>query len=408
MLKPSLEDLFKSSIRSVLKNKSRTLLTTLGVIIGVTSVILLTSIGNGLKIYVNEQFEALGSNTIFVSPGKIFSDSGGFSRGAGSGGSTITTSFSLKDVNNLKRNLNTNLVMPMKTAPAQVKSRDIKKSVTVLGTNYLYGPNNNSVPSEGNGRWFTREEEDKKSNVAILGNTIAIELFPSGNALGKKIVVGSKNLKIIGINDIRGSSFGGPSVDEYIYVPFAIASDIAGDENIQQIIIKAADKNQIESTKEKTKDILLKDYEEDAFSVFDSAQLLNSINAIISTLTIALTGIAAISLVVGGIGIMNIMLVTVSERTREIGLRKAIGAYPRAILIQFLFEAIILSGLGGLIGIILGSLGTFAINNFFPARVTPGSVILAFGVSFLVGIIFGVTPARKASKLSPIEALRYE
>ncbi|MDD3998506.1 MAG: FtsX-like permease family protein, partial [Candidatus Shapirobacteria bacterium] len=207
---------------------------------------------------------------------------------------------------------------------------------------------------------------------------------------------------------IRGSSFGGPSVDEYIYVPFAIASDIAGDENIQQIIIKAADKNQIESTKEKTKDILLKDYEEDAFSVFDSAQLLNSINAIISTLTIALTGIAAISLVVGGIGIMNIMLVTVSERTREIGLRKAIGAYPRAILIQFLFEAIILSGLGGLIGIILGSLGTFAINNFFPARVTPGSVILAFGVSFLVGIIFGVTPARKASKLSPIEALRYE
>ena len=215
-------------------------------------------------------------------------------------------------------------------------------------------------------------------------------------------------MKIIGINDIRGSSFGGPSVDEYIYVPFAIASDIAGNENIQQIIIKAADKNQIESTKEKTKDILLKDYEEDAFSVFDSAQLLNSINAIISTLTIALTGIAAISLVVGGIGIMNIMLVTVSERTREIGLRKAIGAYPRAILIQFLFEAIILSGLGGLIGIILGSLGTLAINNFFPAKVTPGSVILAFGVSFLVGIIFGVTPARKASKLSPIEALRYE
>lgn len=408
MLKPSLEDLFKSSIRSVLKNKSRTLLTTLGVIIGVTSVILLTSIGNGLKIYVNEQFEALGSNTIFVSPGKIFSDSGGFSRGAGSGGSTITTSFSLKDVNNLKRNLNTNLVMPMKTASAQVKSRDIKKSVTVLGTNYLYGPNNNSVPSEGNGRWFTREEEDKKSNVAILGNTIAIDLFPSGNALGKKIVVGSKNLKIIGINDIRGSSFGGPSVDEYIYVPFGIAADIAGDENIQQIIIKAPDKSQIETTKEKTKSILLKDYDEDAFSVFDSAQLLNSINAIISTLTIALTGIAAISLVVGGIGIMNIMLVTVSERTREIGLRKAIGAYPRAILIQFLFEAIILSGLGGLIGIILGSLGTFAINNFFPAKVTPGSVLLAFGVSFLVGIIFGVTPARKASRLSPIEALRYE
>lgn len=408
MLKPSLEDLFKSSIRSVLKNKSRTLLTTLGVIIGVTSVILLTSIGNGLKIYVNEQFEALGSNTIFVSPGKVFSDSGGFSRGAGGGGSTVTNSFTQKDVNNLKRSLKTNLIMPMKTTSAEVKSKDYKKSVAVVGTNYLYGPNNNSLPSSGNGRWFTREEEDKKSNVAILGATIASDLFPAGNALGKKIVVGSKNIKIIGINDIRGSSFGGPSVDEYVYVPFGIATDIAGDEKIQQIIIKAADKDQIESTKEKTKDVLLKDYDKDAFSVFDSAQLLNSINSIISTLTIALTGIAAISLVVGGIGIMNIMLVTVSERTREIGLRKAIGAYPRAILIQFLFEAIILSGLGGLIGIILGSLGTFAINNFFPARVTPGSVILAFGVSFLVGIIFGVTPARKASRLSPIEALRYE
>ncbi len=408
MLKPSLEDLIRSSFRSVLKNKSRTLLTTLGVIIGVTSVILLTSIGNGLKIYVNEQFEALGSNTIFVSPGKVFSDSGGFNRSGGGGGSTITTSFTLKDVNNLKRNLKTNLIMPMKTASAEVKSKDYKKSVAVIGTNYLYGPNNNSLPSSGNGRWFTKEEEDKKSAVAILGATIASDLFPAGNALGKKVIVGSKNLKIIGINDIRGSSFGGPSVDEYVYVPFGIATDIAGDEKIQQIIIKAADKNEIESTKEKTKDILLKEYDKDAFSVFDSAQLLNSINSIISTLTIALTGIAAISLVVGGIGIMNIMLVTVSERTREIGLRKAIGAYPRAILIQFLFEAIILSGLGGLIGIILGSLGTLGINNFFPAKVTPGSVILAFGVSFLVGIIFGVTPARKASKLSPLEAFRFE
>jgi putative ABC transport system permease protein len=241
-----------------------------------------------------------------------------------------------------------------------------------------------------------------------LGATIAADLFPNGNALGKKIVVNSKNLKIIGVNDKKGSSFGGPSVDEYIYAPFGIAADIAGDQKIQEIVIKAPDKTQIDSTKEKIKNILLEHLDKDAFSVFDSAQLLTSINSIISTLTIALTGIAAISLVVGGIGIMNIMLVTVSERTREIGLRKAIGAYPRAILLQFLFEAVILSGLGGFVGILLGSLGTMAINNFFPAKVTLGSVSLAFGVSFLVGIIFGVAPARKASKLSPIEALRYE
>lgn len=405
MLKPSIDDLIRSSIRSVLKNKSRTLLTSLGVIIGVTSVILLTSIGNGLTIFVNQQFESLGSNTIFVSPGKIFNDKGGFSSERGS---MLSTSFTEKNISDLKRGLKTNLVMPMKTIGVEVKSTADKKTSTVIGTNYLYGPNNNSAPSAGNGRWFTKEEEDKKSDVVVLGATIAQDLFPSGNALNKKIILKSKNVKIIGINDKKGSSFGGPSVDEYIFAPFGLAADIAGDQKIQQIVIKAPSKTQIESTKEKTKEILLKSYDKDAFSVFDSAQLLSSINSIIGTLTIALTGIAAISLVVGGIGIMNIMLVTVSERTREIGLRKAIGAYPRAILLQFLFEAIILSGLGGLIGIILGSLGTMAINNIFPAQVTLGSILLAFGVSFAVGIIFGVAPARKASQLSPIEALRYE
>jgi len=405
MLKPSIDDLIRSSIRSVLKNKSRTLLTSLGVIIGVASVILLTSIGNGLTIFVNQQFESLGSNTIFVSPGRVFNDRGGFSNDRGG---MLSTSFTEKNINDLKRGLKTNLVMPLKTVSTEIKSISDKKTSTVIGTNYLYGPNNNSAPSTGNGRWFTKEEEDKNSDVIILGATIANDLFPSGNALGKKVILKSKNLKVIGVNDKRGSSFGGPNVDEYVFVPFDLAANIAGDQKIQQIVIKAPSKSQIESTKEKTKEILLKSYDKDAFTVFDSAQLLSSINSIIGTLTIALTGIAAISLVVGGIGIMNIMLVTVSERTREIGLRKAIGAYPRAILLQFLFEAIILSGLGGLIGIILGSLGTMAINNFFPAQVTLGSVLLAFGVSFAVGIIFGVAPARNASQLSPIEALRYE
>ncbi len=408
MLKPSLDDLLKSSFRSVLKNKSRTLLTTLGVIIGVTSVILLTSIGNGLKIYINEQFETLGSNSVYISPGKIFGDSGGFNRSGANASTIITASFTQKDLNNLKKNLKTDLVMPMKNTSAEIKAGETKKTVAIIGTNYLHGPNNNAAPSEGNGRWFTKEEEDKKSNVLILGYSIANDLFPSGNALGKKVILSGKNYKIIGVNDKKGGGGGGPSLDDYVYVPLGVAHDLAGNEKIQQIIIKVSDKSQIEATKEKAKNILLKSYDKDAFSVFDSAQLLNSINAIISTLTIALTGIAAISLVVGGIGIMNIMLVTVSERTREIGLRKAVGAYPRAILIQFLFEAVILSGLGGLIGIILGFLGTNVLNNFFPARVTPGSVLLAFGVSFLVGILFGVAPARKASKLSPIEALRYE
>ncbi len=226
--------------------------------------------------------------------------------------------------------------------------------------------------------------------------------------MGKKFTIKGKSLKVIGIEDARGSSMGGPSIDEFIFIPIGLANDFAGDENIQEIMVKTSTKDQVDNTKKTIEKILLKDYKKDSFSVFDSAQLLTSINSIISTMTVALTGIAAISLIVGGIGIMNIMLVTVSERTREIGLRKAIGAYPRAILLQFLFEAVILSGLGGVTGIILGTLGTMVINQIFPAQVTPGSVLLAFGVSFIVGIIFGVTPARKASQLSPIEALRYE
>lgn len=407
MLKPSFEDLVKSSFRSVLKNKSRTILTSLGVIIGVTSVILLTSIGNGLKIYVNKQFESLGSNTIYISPGKIFNEEGGgFDRSGAS--SIINTSFTQKDVNDLKKNLRPNIILPVISTTTEVKSSNSKKNTSIVGTNYLYGSSNNASPSNENGRWFTKEEEDKDDPVAILGADIAKELFPNGTALGKKIIIKSKNFKVIGIIDKKGSSFGGPSLDENIYIPLSLASKITGNENVQQIIVKVSDKAKIDSTKTEIKKILLKKYDEEKFSVFDSAQLLTSINAIIGTLTIALTGIAAISLVVGGIGIMNIMLVTVSERTREIGLRKAIGAYPNAILLQFLFEAVILSGIGGLIGIILGSIGTIAINTFFPAVVTPGSVILAFGVSFLVGIIFGVTPAKKASQLSPIEALRYE
>ncbi len=407
MLKPSLDDLIKSSFRSILKNKGRTALTSLGIIIGVTSVILLTSIGNGLQIYINQQFESLGANTVFVAPGKVFNDKGGFSNSPSS--RLVSTSFSLKDINDLRRNLKNSIVSPNSQSTVDISTSFAnKKGVTAFGSNYLYGPNNNLIPSAGNGRWYNKEEDDKKSNVAVLGYTLANDLFPKSSALGKKIIAKGKSLKVIGILDKKGSSFGGPSFDDFLYIPIGLVFEFTGNENINAINIKASQQEGVEATKAEVKKILLKKYDKDAFSVFDSSQLLSSINSIISTLTIALTGIAAISLVVGGIGIMNIMLVTVTERTREIGLRKAIGAYPRAILIQFLIEAVILSSIGGLVGICLGALGTFAISQFFPAQVTIGSISLAFGVSFAVGVIFGVAPARKASQLSPIEALRYE
>ncbi len=406
-IKPSLGDLFQSSIRAVLKNKSRTLLTSLGIIIGVTSVILLTSIGNGLTIYINQQFESLGSNSIFISPGKIFNDKGGFS--SGSGGRFVTTKFTLTDVNNIKRNIRGNTVLPMAAAIVEIKSDKITKNdITLAGSSNLLGEMLNRLPSAGNGRWFTEEEYNKNSPVVVMGYTIAHDLFPNGNPLNRQVIIKGKNYKIIGVVDKKGSSFGGPDQDSQVYTPLGVVFNLNGDQNLAQIVVKTPTKDQVSTVKTELNKLFLKKYDKDAFTVFDSSQLLSSINSIIATLTVALTGIAAISLVVGGIGIMNIMLVTVSERTREIGLRKAIGAFPNAILIQFLFEAMILSGIGGFIGIVLGSLGTAAINNFFPAQVTLGSIILAFGVSFMVGIIFGVAPARKASQLSPIEALRYE
>ncbi len=405
MLKPSLNDLLKSSFRSILKNKSRTILTSLGIIIGVTSVILLTSIGNGLKKYVTDQFDSLGANSIYISPGKVFNDNGGFSQ---SGGMMLNT-FTQKDVTTLNRKLNNVDITPASAVFADISSSfSTQKNIEIDGSTENFGKNNNLTPSNGNGRWFTKEENDKNTPVIVLGYQLALDLFPKSSAIGRKVIVKGKTLKVIGVSDKKGASFGGPSFDKQGYIPLNLAFELSGKNDIQSIIIKAPNKDLIEPLKKQITNILLEKYDKDAFSVFDSSQLLNSINSIISVLTIGLTGIAAISLVVGGIGIMNIMLVSVTERTREIGLRKAIGAYPRAILIQFLIEAIILSCIGGLTGVILGYLGTLAIKPFFPAQVTISSVVLAFGVSSLVGVIFGVAPARKASKLSPIEALRYE
>lgn len=408
MLKPSLEDLIKSSFRSILKNKGRTMLTSLGIIIGVTSVILLTAIGNGLKNYVTEQFDSLGANTVFISPGKIFNDNGGFNS-SGGGGRFVSTSFSLTDVSTLKRAIKNATIVPVAVSMVEIKSsKKTKSDVTILGSTYQYASSANYLPSSGNGRSFTKEEDEKKANVIVLGYGLATDLFPNSSALGKKIIVKSKNMKVIGVLDKKGGSFGGPDVDQYAFTPIGNVFDFTGNQTVSQMLIKTANKDLVPQTKIDVTQVMLKKFDKDAFTVFDSSQLLSSINSIIGVLTVGLAGIAAISLVVGGIGIMNIMLVTVSERTREIGLRKAIGAYPRAILIQFLIEAIILSSIGGIIGIFLGSFGALVINKFFPAKVTFDSIAIAFSVSALVGIIFGVAPARRASKLSPIEALRYE
>ncbi len=407
MLKPSLNELIKSSFKSIFKNKARTALTSLGIIIGVSSVILLSSIGNGLKSYITQQFDELGANTIFVSPGKIFSSSsgGGFNRDEASRMTSL--SFTQKDIRDLDRGLR-NLVTDiaaLSQVATSVKYKNQEKEATLIATSTNY--QNISQFKYTSGNWFNSLAEEKKDKVAVLGSKVADELFANLNPLNKSISFEGKTFQIIGVLEKQGSSFGGPDINSYVFIPYLTGANIV-DNKIQQIVIKARHKDEVSKVKLLVEDILLDNYDKDTFSVFDSSQLLSSINSILSALTLGLSGIAAISLVVGGIGIMNIMLVTVTERTREIGLRKAIGAYPRAILLQFLFEAIILSSIGGVISILIGFFGSLIINNFFPSTVTIASVLLAFSVSFAVGIVFGVAPARKASKLDPIVALRYE
>ncbi len=407
MLKPTFSELIKTSFRSILKNKSRTILTSLGIIIGVTSVILLTAIGNGLKGYIANEFESLGSNLIYVLPGKVFNENGGFSGNPGQG--FLSNSFTQKDLQNLRRNLDTvSVVIGNIELTGTAKYRANTEDVQINATESQYGKVSNTIPKDGNGVWFSKEDEEKNAGVGILGYEVAKSLFENVSPLGKTITVKGTNIKVIGVAEKKGGGIGGGNIDKAIYVPLEVGFTLAGNRKIQSILLQAKNKDEIELVKKQVEKNLLRVYEKDSFSVVDQSQILSSINSILNTLTIALSGIAAISLLVGGIGIMNIMLVTVTERTREIGLRKAVGAAPNAILLQFLFEAVILACLGGLVGISLGSALTQVINKFFPAQVTIQSILLAFGVSSLVGIIFGVTPARRASKLSPIEALRYE
>ncbi|MBU4210750.1 ABC transporter permease [Patescibacteria group bacterium] len=403
MLKPNPRELLKSSFKSIFKNKTRTLLTSLGIIIGVTSVILLISIGNGLKSFINDQFESLGSNFVIITAGKIFNEEGGFNNE----GAYTTFSFNKKDVTTLKRKLkNINAVIPASQSTVKAKFQDTIKESMLIATTTDYAIYRKQKLKQG--RWFNESEQKKESKVVVLGSKIAKNLFQNTYPINKKVSIGSANFKVVGVIEEVGGTLGGPSFDDYIYTPLETGFNFMENDGIQSIDIAVKNKEDIALIKKETEKILLDSYDEDKFSVFDQNKILSSINTILNTLTIALTGIAAISLVVGGIGIMNIMLVSVTERTREIGLRKAVGAYPRAILLQFLFEAVILSVFGGSIGILLGSIGTIALNNFFPAKVTIESILLAFGVCCAVGIIFGVAPARRASKLSPIDALRYE
>ena len=398
---------FKIAIKAILINKYRSFLTMLGVIIGVGSVVMLTAIGTGLQAYIEDQFDELGANTILIYPGDPFGEGGGFSR-ENQLNALANSKLEMSDIVNIKRIREfVDIVIPFTTQTDSISYRETDKSATVIGSTHEYPIAQPSTKIE-KGRFFNKTENDAKKKVVVIGYSIAEELFGQIDPIGKKIKIGNQTFSVVGVQEESGGSFGGPSLDTYIFIPIETMFKQYDSKKIVEIIVKTKSADNIEKAIIAIEKQMLKKYDEDEFSVFDQSDILDTINQILGVLTIGLGGISGISLLVGGIGIMNIMLVSVSERTREIGLRKALGATPKVILMQFLIEAAVLSILGGLLGLLVAYLGTLAIQIYFPAKVTIRAVILAFGVSTIVGLVFGAAPARKASKLSPIEALRYE
>lgn len=414
-------DFLKLAIKSLLVNKLRTFLTMLGIIIGVGSVIMLMSVGAGVQTFVNQQFEMIGSNNIFIIPGQMGeimtmgmgggSGSSSFAnQGSSSEGSLTTMSTSkLKErhVKEIKR-LSDDILETTGTievpAKATYKSEAIFASLSGIDENF-FSASNLTVEA---GRPIEKKDILNKRKVAVVGPEISKELFPGIDPLGKKITVANVSFEVVGITEKRGTGGIGGNIDRVIYVPFPIVQSLTEKEGLQAILVKVLDREKIPQTIALIKDYLSSELEEDEFSVIDQTKILETVNAILTILTYALTAIAAISLLVGGVGIMNIMFVSVVERTKEIGIRKAVGATSGNIRSQFLTEAVILSLFGGILGVGFGVLGAQIANRWLTTTVTPSSIILSLGVCSLIGIIFGVAPAARAAKLDPVEALRYE
>lgn len=360
------QETFFSAFEAVKTNKLRSFLTALGVIIGVASIILLISISTGLQNYISGQFEKLGANSIFVIPGKF--------RPGPQGGpprAVNKISFDLAEkLDSLKGDQILD-VLPLLEIDVTASYKNKSKITTLAGTKNNYFVYSGIGAEKG--RIFSEKDNQSSKNVAVIGKTLAKDLFQTQNPIDKKILISKKAFEVVGVLEPQGN-VGGVDVDNQVIIPLNSAKKLTGSNQLNSILIRTTSTETIEPAKQKIDKILKKSLSEDDFTILTQEQLLSSILQIISVLTAALGGIAAISLLVGGIGISNIMLVSVTERTREIGLRKAVGARERDILNQFLTEAVILSLTGGAIGILLGYLGSLLLSNFLQTAVPLGSL----------------------------------
>jgi len=402
-------DLLKIAFLSLNRNRTRALLTMLGIIIGVGSVIAMLAIGKGSDISIRGQISSLGTNMIMVIPGASAEE--GRQMGAGT-----STSLEEKDAKVIAQYCKSvAYVSPMVQTRAQVVngSNNWQSSVMGIYHDYIYITNYKI----SNGSMFDEKVGESFQKVCVIGKTVSDKLFTSPTeAIGKTIRINKIPFVVIGVLSEKGQGSFGQDQDDIILAPFlAVQKRLMGINHVQQILVSAQSEDKIDQAKKEIEYTLINTLHrfkngEPEFTLRSLSEITGILGSITSILTILLASIASISLLVGGIGIMNIMLVSVTERTREIGLRMAVGAPGNTILLQFLAEAIILCLTGGAIGILLGYGLTAIVGNFmnWPVIVSPSSILLAFGFASFVGVVFGYFPARKASRLNPIDALRYE
>ncbi len=400
------------ALESLRSNKLRTFLTMLGIIIGVWSVVSLMAIGNGAQKAITDQVQGIGTNLLNLLPGQQ----------RDRGPSAANVELTLDDAAAVARGVpEIEYVAPIFQGSGQIVGGSVSKNVQVSGATPEYAIVRNLKMARG--QFINEQMEESARNVVVLGNVLAEEIFGTANPIGERVRINGKALTVVGVLEKSG---GLSNEDNVTYVPLATGyrtlfggrSTTSSSYQVSAILMQVRSAEEINLAQQKVEQLMRRrhdlsdDGEEDDFTVFSQATLLSTFATVTTTLTVFLGAIAGISLFVGGIGVMNIMLVSVTERTKEIGLRKAVGAKRRDIVRQFLVEALVMSILGGLIGLGLGYATAATIGFFFSEYivpiVTPGAVMLTVGFSAAVGLFFGIYPAQRAARLNPIQALRYE
>ena len=392
------------AVRAIRRNLLRSFLTVLGIVIGVAAVITMVTLGNGATRSVTDQISAMGSNLLIVIPGQRF----------GPGGDNAPR-FKIADADAVRAQVSAaRLVAPVVNSSATAVFQANNWSTMVTGTTSDYFEAGNWEFASG--RAFTDAEDRAGRAVCVIGETVRNKLFGTGDPVGEEIRVRQFACEVVGLLKSKGQSAMGSDQDDAIVMPLrTVQRRLTGNNDVGRMMIAADQGSSIDAVKTQVTELMrerrkIAESEDDDFRVMDTRQLAQTLTSTTKILTMLLAAVAAVSLLVGGIGIMNIMLVSVTERTREIGTRLAIGALEREVLMQFLVEAVVLAGLGGLVGIVLATAASIALANVMgvPYLFSPGINLLSFGFATAIGVIFGYFPARRAASLNPIEALRHE